>query len=518
MLLTRLNGPFRARELLRVSVDNSGRQRSPEEQHVENAADMVALGGTLVGPEYRDIGSASRFATKERPGFNRLLSDLREGTFGADVLVLWESSRGSRRVSEWATLLDLLEECGTLVWVHVKGRMYDPANAHDRADLLHDAVKDELSSAETSARVRRDMATVAAEGKPHGRVPFGYRRIYDENTGDFVAQEPHPVEAPIVQEAFRRVREGHSVLSIVNDFEARGIEKRSGGYFGRAHLRSMLINPLYAGLRVYNPGGRKNAGAEPKITEAVWPGLVSKAEFYAVQQILSDPRRRSHRGSRPNAVKYLLSGVAVCGKCDGLVRAREMGFSAAHTRPIYLCHRKGHVVAPIAELDKFAEDLLLAWLEKPSTYSALKQADEVSDQELAQVRDDIAQLRADLDDLKAKAAARKVTLDFVTTVEPEWQADLARLEARERELATPSVLTGLIQPGPDVRRRWEVITSIEVRHRIARLVLVPTLVGQIRLRQVGQGRRKVEIFERVAIRRQQPDGTTTDLTVDDIAA
>ncbi len=34
------------------------------------------------------------------------------------------------------------------------------------------------------------MAANAAKGKPHGLVPFGYRRNYDPDTGRLVAQVP----------------------------------------------------------------------------------------------------------------------------------------------------------------------------------------------------------------------------------------------------------------------------------------------------------------------------------------
>ena len=46
-------------------------------------------------------------------GFAGLLADLDADRFGAGVLVLWESSRGSRKVSEWCALI---EACGNVPW------------------------------------------------------------------------------------------------------------------------------------------------------------------------------------------------------------------------------------------------------------------------------------------------------------------------------------------------------------------------------------------------------------------
>lgn len=106
------------REYLRVSQDRSGRARSVEEQHNESVRATEPHGITIHGEAYSDVSlSASRYATKVRGDFARLLADLSAGRFGAEVLVLWESSRGSRRVGEWATLVDLLQDAGVKVFV-----------------------------------------------------------------------------------------------------------------------------------------------------------------------------------------------------------------------------------------------------------------------------------------------------------------------------------------------------------------------------------------------------------------
>ena len=94
-----------------------------------------------MGEAYSDVSvSASRYSRKTRGDFARLLADLDHDRFRADLLVLWESSRGSRRVGEWATLVDLLEDRGVHVYVTTHARFYDPANARDRRSLMEDAV------------------------------------------------------------------------------------------------------------------------------------------------------------------------------------------------------------------------------------------------------------------------------------------------------------------------------------------------------------------------------------------
>ncbi|MGH3528719.1 MAG: recombinase family protein, partial [Pseudonocardiaceae bacterium] len=129
-----------ARDYLRVSLDRSGRARSLEEQHADHAQVATEHGWTL-GESYRDESvSASRYSRKTRDDFARLVADLENGQFGAQVLMIWESSRGSRRVGEWVKLLELCEQRSVSIHVVTHHRTYDPANGRDRRSLLEDAV------------------------------------------------------------------------------------------------------------------------------------------------------------------------------------------------------------------------------------------------------------------------------------------------------------------------------------------------------------------------------------------
>ena len=74
--------PKTGREYLRVSLDRSGRARSVEEQHDDNAKAAADRGITL-GKHYVDNSvSASRYSTKSRDGFKDLMTDLDKGRFG----------------------------------------------------------------------------------------------------------------------------------------------------------------------------------------------------------------------------------------------------------------------------------------------------------------------------------------------------------------------------------------------------------------------------------------------------
>jgi site-specific DNA recombinase len=489
------------REYLRVSLDKSGQARSIEEQHNQNLEAAEARGVTL-GTPYEDKSvSASRYSTKIRDDFARLLSDLEKGRFGADELWLWESSRGSRRVGEWVTLIELCEQQRVNIHVTTHNRTYDPSNGRDRRSLLEDAVDSEYESGKISARLKRAAAANAAAGKPHGRAPYGYRRRYDEHTRKMIAQEPDPIEAPVIRELFERIKSGHSLRSIALDWEKRGIRTHTGKVFLPAHLRVLATTAAYAGLRVHDPNGRRSGrnhspqpGAPGTTTvRGTWEPLISEATWHATQQILTNPKRTT---TRPGKARHLLSNIAMCDRCETPITV-----TFRHERPYYQC-RKGCVKVQKDDIEELAEGAILAYLARPDVHQALSRAETDSDA-LQAVRDELAAGRARLAELGDAAASGAVSIATVARAEPQILATIDALERREAELATPSALYGFITPGANVARRWHA-APMSTRREIARLLLVPDMLGELRVtpRPPGwPGGRHIPAYERVVLRR-----------------
>lgn len=465
----------RARDYLRVSLDRSGRARSLAEQHADHERIAAEQGWTL-GESYRDESvSASRYSRKTRDDFDRLIADLEADRFDAQMLMIWESSRGSRRVGEWVNLLDLCERRLVRIHVATHNRTYDPANGRDRRSMLEDAVDGEYESAKISTRAKRAAAANAAAGRPVGRVPYGYRRVFDPTTRQLIAQEPEPAEAAVVVELYRRLVQGHSLRASARDFQARGIRTRSGLVFSAQHLRSLALSPTNAGLRAHTPGrrgGRQPAVELDQLYEGQWPGLVSRADWLAVQRLLRSPHRVT---TRPGRARHLLSMIARCAQCgDPLIVTYRDG------SPKYQCRTRGCVRIPQADVDDLAEDVMLDYLARPDVIAALRARDRGDDRELAEVRDQLATLRARHDELADAVAAGAISVATLARAEPVILADIARLETRQKTLSTPSALRGLIEPGQDVAHRWEA-AHMSARREIARLLLTPELIGELRV-------------------------------------
>jgi len=456
------------REYLRVSKDRSGRARSVGEQHQDNER-VAAERGVILGSPYAENGavSASRYGTQVRGGFALLLGDLRAGRFGAGELWLWESSRGSRKVSEWVELVEACERAGVRVWVTTHGRLYDPTNARDRRSLLEDAVDSEYEVAKLSTRSRRAHAALASAGRPNGAPPYGYRRVYNPVTRAFVRQDIDPGEAAIVRELFERIAGGDTLHNVARDFDARGVRSRSGKSLSMQYLRRWATLASYAGLRAHQPHG----GGPVTTVPADWPAIVDPVLFGRVQQILSDPARKTRRPGRAN---HLLSMIVCCDVCGSVMTAKTRKGVWS-----YVCRTSGHVRVEEAALDEYAEEEIFAFLADPVVGEKLTAA-AMTGPELDQARGDLVAVRSELDDLYGEVAARRLSAGALAAIEPKLLAQADRLDARVRELSAPPALAGIITPGKAARRRWASL-PMAARREVARILLSPDLLGELRI-------------------------------------
>lgn len=511
-----------AREYLRVSKDKSGRAKSTTEQHDENMPEIAAFGWALHPDPYTDVNkSASRYAEKDRDDFLRLIADLRADTFGADILSLWESSRGSRQVGEWVEMLDLCEKLGILIHVTTHHRTYDPRNGRDRRSLLEDAVDSEYASYKTSVQMLRSHRAIAAAGIPNGKPPVGYVRLYDPVTRRLITQvpddspegraqaeriaeqmgtpAPKPV-APYIRELFDRIRRGHSVKSIAADYAERGLripikEDDEGNVTGGTpyspqHLRVLATRHAYTALRVHRPE-RRNSPEDITTVEGTWAPLVDRETFYAVQDLLADPERKT---IRPGKGKYLVSMIAKCDLCGAPMIAHDVTTS----RPTVYKDKNGHAQIRMAELDDFVEDAILGYLAEGHLGRTIAERDQASEA-LRTVRGQIAELENRLDALADDTSLPERVLSRRTTA---LVKDITEARKVERSLSTPSVLAGLIDPDKSLTEWWA-DALMPTKRQVAKIILSPEYLGELRIVRVRRGNQhnRPSVEERVRWRR-----------------
>jgi DNA invertase Pin-like site-specific DNA recombinase len=457
-----------------------GNDRSIDEQ-LASGRDRAGHEGWHLIASYSDRVSASRLTTRQRDDWTRLLQDLARPD--VSILWLWESSRGDRKLSTWAALLEDCREHAVQIYVETHRRLYDMNVARDWQTMAEEGVYSQVESEKIRERTQRAMDENAADGTPHGQALYGYAHSYDRR-GRFAARVVVQAEARNVRDLFTRLRAGHALRAVARDWEASGIRTRAGKPFSAQHLRTMALNPAYAGLRVHlTRKERSESGGRLRLDTAVpgkWDAIVPRAEWQAVHDMLTSPERRT---SRPGRAVHLLSvsSAARCDVCGGPLAAEHRPISGTRVW-MYFCAKSGHVRISEADLDALATDVICGYLADERNYSALTPD---TSPELQAVRDELAGLRASLADLADAVTKRGKSPAWAMAATDDYEAQISALEDRERALTAPSALAGLLAPGPDVAARWEA-APVSTRREVARIVLAPGRVGVMRISR-GRG-------------------------------
>lgn len=458
-----------AREYRRLSDPKGG--TSLNDQGSDNTASADENDWDLHSEPYIDDGlSASRYARKRRDDFEQLVADLksgptgRESRFGADILMLWESSRGSRRVGEWVSFIELCEDKGVRIWVTTHERLYDPANGRDRKALIDDANDSEYESYKTHRRVTRTAGNQAMRGRPYGEAPYGLMPVYDPKTGKLQTWAEDLVRSIVVRELFRLLELGVPMAEITRRFNKRGYTNRSGRPFTHEHLRDMADRHSYTGLRSH----------KGQLYEGTWDGIVPRDRFWRVQRLLAG--RATYRGG---GTRHELTAGLRCSRCDSLFRV--MDENSGRRKAAYQCAGGACLVIQKQPVDDLIigepGDLgvLLEFLARDDIYDVLR-APGSDDATVLKLQAELAKARAERDEMREAKGSTMAEIRLLANSLQAKEDEVAALEARERELTLPSSVLSIIKPGADVWTSWQKAT-IAARRDVVRLILSPRYLG-----------------------------------------
>jgi site-specific DNA recombinase len=480
-----------AREYLRVSKGKGRTARSITDQHTENLAAEGEFGPWTWGKPYADTGSASKYRTKARDDFEKLMTDLASGAFGetGTVLVLWEISRLSRETGKGVAIIDLCEAGGYRIHVTSLDRTFDPSNYGDRHNLISGINDAEKEARLLSKRVLKGTDSALADGRPHGKLLFGYARDYELIDGRPrpVRQYPDPVEAPLVRELFERVagwngRKRESIRSVALDWERRGVVARqSGKPIAAQNLRPLLIRKAYLGIRVHGESERPGN----------WEPLIGRELFDAVQRLLADPTRKTHT---TNAVQHVLTGTLKCDVCgNGMTIStgdRPKRTGGHRGQAAYVCRKYGCLRIDQARTDDYLINDLLAFLylaPEDEVPEALADRDDDAS-ELSAVRVQLASVRSQLREFEGEDPETPAEARLIGRKIEKLEGEIKELERRAAALAAPDPLTDVFETGPGAADRWNA-ADITVRRAVASIVFAPDgPLGQPRVRRLADSK------------------------------
>lgn len=451
--------PRRVALYARVSqaVRNGDSSKSVPEQLTELHRWAERDGWRIVG-EHSDQVSASRYGRKARPGWQSTLDVINSG--GVDMLAVWEFSRATRDRQVSAALLAACVDAGILV--SVGGKVHDPSDPDDgfMLDLMASLAVRE--SAMTSKRCRRNVKARAEEGRPHGSLPYGYRRVIDPETGATLGRDLHPDQAPIVAEIVRRLLAREGGNRIAADLNRRGVPTATGQQWRGGNITRLALRPTYAGRRVFH-------GRVLDDVAATWPPIITLAEHYALVEMLDAPERDKFRN--PTHVRHLGTGLFKCGReaCGGVMRVILQGEGRRDRYTCRRCHRVSRLKAPV---DQFVEGVLITRLSLPDADAVLAGGGG-RDASREAAANEVARLRAKLKEARQAWEDDRISLESFSAMDASLRAKIADAERRARPPALPPSIAKLA--GPDAERRWRKATTEVRRAALADLVEVTLL-------------------------------------------
>ncbi|MDQ2757176.1 MAG: recombinase family protein [Actinomycetota bacterium] len=386
---------MRAAIYARQSLDKSGEALAVGRQLAE-CRDLIARNGWEEVEVYQD-NDRSATSGKPRPEWRRLLADLKSGQY--DVLVCWHTDRLYRRLRDLVELVEIAEKRSLRI-ATVKASDLDLSTPAGRmvASLLGS-----VASYEGEQKAARQIAANRQRAQSGvvlwTRRPFGFDR-------DGAKVTTVKSEAAEIRKAARKVLAGATLASVAADLNTRAIPTTTDSVWTVTAVRRVLLNPRTSG-RVVSKG--EDYGG-------TGPAILKQETADQLGALLRDPARRSAPPS--TEVKYLLSGLARCGRDDEPMYAT----SNAQGVMVYRC-RQCYSTRRLDLVDEVVMGVLIARLRRPDALSLID-----SDVDLDAVRVQLVGLRERRDGLASLLADGLLSPDAVRTQAQKLKLEIDALE------------------------------------------------------------------------------------------
>lgn len=406
----------------------------------------------------------SAFRQKRRPAFEGMVDLLKSGT--ASAVVAYHPDRLYRRLADLERLVTLVEATGAQVHTVAAGDVdLSTSSGRQNARILGAVAQGE--SERMGERLRAKTDELAAAGKPPGgRPPYGYSKGYVVN----------PDEAEGVRYIARRILEGKSLHGLARELDALGIKTREGRPWHFSTVRTVVLNPAVAGLRVHR---REVAGP------GQWEAILERSQWEEVRAVLTDPARKRQRPPQ----KYLLSGLVYSETGDRLNGAPDGRGGKMHRT--YMS--KAQAVTSLQIKAEPVEELVTA-----AVLAVLDDAELPVAEEREGSGAEVVEIEAEMAQLARLRGDGTITLaEWMAAREPlQARLEAARAESG-RTARPPAELAALRGPGA-VRKAWP---DLDLS---ARRAIIGAVVKRVEILPAANGR-WTPIEDRVRIVRLDED-------------
>jgi DNA invertase Pin-like site-specific DNA recombinase len=454
----------------------------------------------------------------DRPGFQRLVTEVCEGQVGA-VFCL-EASRLARNGRDWHHLIEL---CGLVgaVLIDPEG-VYDPRLSNDRLLL---GLRGTMSEFELSVLRQRSLEAIrqkAQRGELQFCLPVGF--CWGLNRA--IELDPDLRVQNAIHLVFQKFQQYGSARQTLLCFREERITLPAIGYGDKNRrvywkpplyhtVLAILTNPMYAGAYTF---GRTEARTKVTIGRArrtdghrkpqdQWtvlirehhPGYITWGQFEANQKALaknahmkSRTGRQSGRGGRS-----LLVGLMRCYRCSRMLRVHYLGKNRKEMR--YVCIN-GHINQGVPKcisfggvrVDQAISEEILKVVQPVAIEAALRAGERKVQQQSERIR--VLELELEQARYEARLACRRYeSVDpdnrlVASELEARWNTTLCRvrdlenkLEQTKRESSAAPVIDKdeLLRLAQDLPAIWGLpTTDLALKQRITR-ILIQEIVANV---------------------------------------
>jgi site-specific DNA recombinase len=445
--------PLRAAAYARLSKNRKGLSDSVAIQERECRDYAQEQGWTVVAVYPDDDVRASRFTTKPRPQYEALLAAIERGEI--EAVLCTEMPRLYRRLEELLELIRLAERTNLKRIETTDGygyHLHTGEGVHAAVASVNNAV---LESRRISDRVKRKHRARALAGLHNG----GSRRYGYEVDGMTVREG----EAAIIRECIERSIAGEPAYLITKDLNDRGVSTAYGNKWRTPNLQRLLLSDRIVGVRDHN--GVKYP--------AQWPAITTREQQERVRVAWS--ARRQPSTSRPRGARtYLLTGIAYCSKCGGVLRGNGRALRGQYYRR-YTCRVMndssetvgcGRTFRNADPLEAWVTEAVLYRFDSPEVARALAGPD--NDAEIGRLLTEIEVHRRRLDDYVDDYASGLLNRNQLARAKARTEGELDALRAQLSAAQSQHTATRL--PTEPLREVWDTM-NLEWQRDVIRLLV-----------------------------------------------
>ena len=448
--------PQRAAIYTRVSHDKAhGRSVQEQEQECRRWAERE--GWPVVAILSDNDMSASKYGKRKRPDWEKVKHLIPTGTF--DILITWEASRAQRDLEAYTELRKLCRDNG-VKWAY-NGTVNDFDDKNHRLRTTIDAAMAEYSADETRERVMRSLTANLEQRKPHGQIPYGYRREYDPSNKAYLGQFPDEYEAGLIREAVSKVLAGSSIRSIAEDWNRRDIatpyanSQQAAGKYGwqPQQVRRIITNPAINGRLIHR---------KQDVGPGNWAAIVDDTTFHRLISMIAinkTPKRNSE------GTLYLLSsGLLTCGKCGGPMQAMRV---IRQNRRAYRCAYNQHLLRDMTLLDAYVERTVISWVRN----GTLTLPEDQSSEQIVSAHQEQAALRQQVEDALEQFKTGNLSALLLGRIEADANARIERIQKSIRIANIPTSVVDLVT-SDDPESYWLSISPEQRREALRCMVRI----------------------------------------------